>query len=299
MYVSVEVIEETPEIEGTFTSSDDVVKSKPSQATSSSGENLHALVHVLLQSGICVVDEVRISVIGLKKRFGLIRRSMIQCLDKCQIAVMTVVTLLSSVLGFDIRVKVNENYHRDLSGCRNNLELFGYLNLYWNYLSFKPLSLLLDEPALKNDDLASVRKEMCAYLEDIRMFGQNTSLVAFCSAVPYTEHVPPPGFQKMVTEHDWPETVTLREVENFQNGFLHTFGLPEHAMMLYGIRRGSFSITWFALLPPTIVQHLKGSKGKIKVLNDFKVTSVNICGNLIYQPADYEKVLHKIGGGEL
>ena len=51
MCVSVEVVEETPEIEGTFTSSDDVVKSKPSQ-TATSGENLYALVHVLLQSVI-------------------------------------------------------------------------------------------------------------------------------------------------------------------------------------------------------------------------------------------------------
>ena len=167
-----------------------------------------------------------------------------------------------------------------------NSELFGYLNLYLNYLSFKLLSVLLKKTALKNDAFASVRKEMGAYLEDTKIFRQNTTLVAYCSAVPYTEHDPPPGFQKMVTEHNWPETVTLREVEDFQNGFLDTF-CPEHAMTLYGIRRGSFSITWFALLPPTIVQHLKGSKGKIKVLNDFKVISVNLSGLLMYQAADY------------
>ena len=236
---------------------------------------------------VCVVDEVRISVNDLNKKFGLIRRSMIQCLDKCQIAVMTVVTLLSSVFGFDVRGKISENYHKNLSECKNNLEPFGYLNLYWNYLSFKSLSLLLKMRALKNDDFASVRKEMRAYLEEIKVFGQNTTLVAYCSAVPYTNHDPPPGFQKMVTEHDWPETVTLREVEDFQKDFLDTFGLLEHAMMLDGIRRGSFSITWFALLPPTIVQHLKGSKGKIKVLNDFKVISVKAAGLLLYEAADY------------
>ena len=227
------------------------------------------------------------SVNDLNKKFGLIRRSMIQCLDKCQIAVMTVVTFLSSVLGFDVRGKISENYHKNLSECKNNLELFGYLNLYWNYLSFKSLSLLLKMRALKNDAFASVRKEMRAYLEEIKVFGQNTTLVAYCSAVPYTEHDPPPGFQKMVTEHDWPETVTLGEVEDFQNGFLDTFSLPEPAMMLDGIRRGSFSITWFALLPPTIVQHLKRGKGKIKVLNDFKVISVKVAGLLVYEAADY------------
>ena len=40
MYVSVEVVEETPETECAFTSSDDVVKSKPTQATPPAGENL-------------------------------------------------------------------------------------------------------------------------------------------------------------------------------------------------------------------------------------------------------------------
>ena len=46
MCVSVEVVEETPEIEGTFTSSDVVVKSKhQTQATSPSGENLIAHIY--------------------------------------------------------------------------------------------------------------------------------------------------------------------------------------------------------------------------------------------------------------
>ena len=287
MYVSVEV--GTPDIEGTFTSSDDVVKSiKHSQAASSSGENIYASVHLLLYC-VGVVDEVRMSVKDLKKKFRLIRRSMIQCLNKCQIAVMTVVTLLTYVLDFKVREAVSESYHRDLSGCR---ELFGYLNLYWNYLSFKPLSLLLDEPALMNDNFASVRKEMCAYLEDITKFVEDTTLVAFCSAVPYTEHHPPPGFQKMVTEHDWPETVTLREVKKFQKDFLDTFSLPEHAMMLdvIKIKRGSFKITWFMMLPATTIRNLKESMGKIKAFRDFNVALVEIDNELLFQTSNSEKV---------
>ena len=250
------------------------------------------IFHLFVTCLLCVVDQVGISVKDLKKRFGLIRRSMIQCLDKCQIAVITVVTLLSSVLGFDVRETVSESYHRDLNKCRNNLELFGYLNLYWNYLSFKPLSLLLEEPALKNDAFASVKKEMCAYLEDIIKFGEDTTLVTFCSSVPYTEHDPPPGFQKMVTEHDWPETVTLREVDDFQKDFLDTFGLPQHAMMLDGIKikRGSFKVTWFTILPATTLKILKGSMGKIKAFRHFNVVLVEIDNELIFQTSDSDKV---------
>ena len=41
MYDSVEVVEVTPEIEGTFTSPDDVVKSTPTQTTPPAGEHIY------------------------------------------------------------------------------------------------------------------------------------------------------------------------------------------------------------------------------------------------------------------
>ena len=101
---------------------------------------------------------------GLKKRFKIIRRLMIQCLDKCQIAVMTVVTLLTTIFEFDVRKAVSESYHRDISECKNNLELFGYLNLYWNYLSFNPLNLLLNKPVLKKyGDVLRVLGKSCMH----------------------------------------------------------------------------------------------------------------------------------------
>ena len=52
--------------------------------------------------------------------------------------------------------------------------------------------------------------------------------------------------------------------------------------MMDGIRRGSFKVTWLALLPATVVQQLKGSKGRIRSFRDFKVTSVKIDEEYIY-----------------
>ena len=229
------------------------------------------------------VAVVKENVKGLRKRFGFIRKSAIECLDRCQIAVMTVVTLLSSVLRFDVRKAIRDSHHKDVSECKNNSELFGYLNLYWNYLSFKPLSLLLDELALK-DDFSNVRKELSAHFEDVKKFQQDTSLATFCLAVPYnTEREPPPGLKKMISEHEWPEMAELSKVEKFEKSFLDTFGLPvEHAMMMDGIRTGSFKVTWFAVIPPTTLQLLKGSRGNIKSLRDFKVSTVEIDGQLVY-----------------
>ena len=50
MCVSIEVVKGTVEIEGTFTSSDYVVKSKPTQATPPAGENLVMHNYILYQS---------------------------------------------------------------------------------------------------------------------------------------------------------------------------------------------------------------------------------------------------------
>ena len=220
---------------------------------------------------------------GLRQRFASIRKSTIVCLEKCQVAAMTVLTLLSSIFGFDVRKAVLYKHQKDLDEVESNSELFGYLNLYWNYFAFKPFSLLLQEHALKESAFAGVRNEMAEYVKDVEKFRQDTSLVLFCQAVPYMERDPPPGLKTLVTEHQWPETVTLGDVEGFKESFLDVFGLPECAMMMDGIRRGSFKVTWFALLPAAVVQQLKGSKGRIKLFRESKVFSVAIDGEYLYQ----------------
>ena len=97
---------------------------------------------------------------GLCQRFTSIRKSTIECLEKCQVAAMTVLTLLSSIFGFDVRKAVLYKHQKDLDEVESNSELFGYLNLYCNYLAFKPFSLLLQEHALKKSAFARVRDEM-------------------------------------------------------------------------------------------------------------------------------------------
>ena len=222
------------------------------------------------------VEAVREKMKGLRQRFAPIRKSTIICLEKCQVAAMTVVTVLSSIFHFDVRKAVLDKHHKDLGKVEHKSELFGYLNIYWNYLDFKPFSHLLEEHALKESAFAGVRNEMAEYVKDVEKFRQDTPLVLFCQAVPYMERDPPPGLQTLVTEHKWPETATLGDVEGFKQRFLDVFELPECAMMMDGIRRGSFKVTWFVLLPATVVQLLKENKGKIRLFRDFKVTSVKI-----------------------
>ncbi|CAI8008451.1 hypothetical protein GBAR_LOCUS5782 [Geodia barretti] len=50
-----------------------------------------------------LVDSLKGRVKSLRTRFQSIRKSTIQCLEKCQVAVVTVVTLVNTILGFNVR----------------------------------------------------------------------------------------------------------------------------------------------------------------------------------------------------
>ena len=187
---------------------------------------------------------------------------------QCRVTIVTVVYLLTSVLAVGKHKEYLRKNHKVLRNSQDHWELFGELNLYWNYLSFGLLDGLLDELIEENADFIRIREVMDRYREDMQMFKELTTLALFCqvqtdmlSSDPLVEADPPPGFQKIVTEHQWPESVTLKDVEEFRQRFLSTFGLPKTAMMVYRIRRRCFEVTWFATLPASVTVLLNKRKG--------------------------------------
>ena len=203
---------------------------------------------------------------------------------------MAVVFLLTSALS---ECKdVLEEKCKALRKSEDHLELFTKLNLYWNYLSFGLLHGLIDNLFERNEAFEKNKEEMEKYSQDMQKFRARTKLVLFCE-VDYSMLAinpllqpcdPPPGFRKMVTKHQWPGTVTLKDVEEFRKQFLLTFRLPECAIMVNRIRRKCFVITWFGVLPTNVIQLLSQSKGKIEVFTKFKVTSVEIDDEIVYRP---------------
>ena len=219
---------------------------------------------------------------SLHEKFRSIQKSTIRCLEKCQVAIITVVSLMSTILGFDVRGAFQKKHHKDLHECKDHWELFGYLNLYWNYLSFNIFNELLQEPALKKYIIYLTRGEIDTYIQDMEIFQKYTTLILF-GQVPYKLNHLPPGFQRMVTKHHWSEATVLKEVEKFRQSFLDMFGLQQCAMIMEQVTlTWSFNVLWFAILPDTVVEQLKLSKGEIKVLEDFNVFSVTFDGDRVY-----------------
>ena len=184
----------------------------------------------------------------------MINKSTIECLEKCRITIATVVFLLTSALG-ECKGFL-ETKRKDFRKSEDHLELFEGLNLYWNYLSFSLLHGLIEELFERNKAFGEIKEKMEKYSKDMQKFRARTTLKLFCqvdySMLGITQSCdPPPGFLKMVSDFQWPDTVTLKDVEEFRKRFLLIYGLPECAMIVNRIENKCFRITWF-VLPPTV-----------------------------------------------
>ena len=247
----------------------------------------------LLGNNSTAVEALKMEIKGFHRWFNCVKESTIKCLEKCQIAVRIVVYMLTAILSVDEHKKFLEEKHKVLCECNDHWQLFGKLNLYWNYLACDLLDELIEELTVKNKSFESIAREMAAYKEDLQSFRKRTTLELFCLAVPNKLPNPPPDFKIMVTKHNWPNTITLEAVEEFRKCFFRPFNLPKCAIMVHGIIIGSFEVTWFVFMPDTVIEMLKMTTGKISVFRQYNVNEVVIDGECVYKTSVQTQVSFK------
>ena len=214
-------------------------------------------------------------------RFDAMRETTIQYLEKFHITVMMVVYCLTSISAdsMDEHKVFLEEKHEVFYKYKHHRELFGYLNLYWNYLAYDLLDELIKALSRKESSFADVREMMHLYKEDLKQFRMFTRLKLFCQAQRKKNDDPPPGFRELVFTHKWPDTVMLEDVEVFRQSYAHEFNLRKCAMMCNSILpSGSFTVTWF--VPLSIIPLLKES---FKVIHKFDISRLDIDRCLVYQ----------------
>ena len=211
-----------------------------------------------------------------QRRFKSLKQSVIQCLERCCIAVMTVVYLVMEIRAVDQCKVFLEEKHKVLFASGSHLELFSLLNLYWNYLSPDLLDQLLEELILEESSFEAIGEEMEKYKSDLQKFRQRTTVELFCQADTSTECDPPPEFRKIVVKHDWPTTVTLEDVERFRHCYAQAHNLGNCAMMLHRIiGSGCFTVTWF--VPVTVADILRKKRAvNVMVYKEFGVSRLEI-----------------------
>ena len=217
------------------------------------------------------------------KRFQSLKLSTIHCLEKCRIAVAMVVFALTSIKVVGEHRLFVKKRQKSLQKCINHWELFGQLNLYWNYLSCDLLAQLIEGLSLTHQEFEPIAKDMELYKTDLQQFMKEAKLKLFCAAesesLTLQEDEPPPGFRKLVAKFNWPHTVTLAEVEKFRRCYAQKYDLQTCAMMLNNIGTGSFTVTWF--IPVSVVEMLR-KKRALAVFKEFSVTRLDIDGTCVY-----------------
>ena len=205
-------------------------------------------------------------------------------------AVKMVVYLLTTVLAVGEHKKFLEEKQEKLYESKNHWVLFAHLNLYWNPLSYQLLGGLIGELVEREKEVfAKTKEDMDSYKKDMEEFRRTTPLLSFCHVAPdmfgFDKPDPPSGFQELVTEHHWPETVTLEDVEKFRKEFMCSLQLPDCAMMVNRIRRKCFEIIWFVTLPASTLELLSSSKsdGAAAIFKKFRVSSLEIGGECVYR----------------
>ena len=103
--------------------------------------------------------------------------------------------------------------------------LFFFMNLYWNYLSYQLLAHLIGDFSLDE-----VRGEISQYEEDLQHFLAKRPAKMFCQVQTIRKKEPPEGFAEMVAEFMLPADPTLLKVEDFRKQFICHFGLHDCAI---------------------------------------------------------------------
>ena len=224
-------------------------------------------------------EEVKKMISDLDKRFDSLKNTVKQSLKKQRVSVERVADVLTSLSAEEddhYRMFLEDHDHgRALFKADDIPQLFGTMNLHWNYLDPPPLDGLA-----KKFELKEPKQQIEVYKSDLQQFRMKTPLTLFCQTQKRKRVKPPPDFQEMVAEFDWPDDVTLEDVEQFRQEYASHYNLRDCAMMIAHIHPGSFIITWF--IPQSVVEKLK-TKVPRAILKKYSVTRLEIAGVCVYR----------------
>ena len=234
------------------------------------------------------VEVVQAKIQEFEHRFKALKTSTWECLESHSVDVKEVMTCVADLLADDLpehKVFTDSALHI-LFQAEDHIELFGSMNFYWNYVSYHLLEFLANKFSL-----GEVNAKIEEYKNDLQLFMQETPANLF-SETQKKELEPPPGFRKLVVQHEWPESVTMVVVEEFRQQFARQYNLHECALMFVTIQKGSsFTVVWF--IPECIAQRLEVKVGE-EFISNCNITRLETGGVSVSLKEESRKVITPI-----
>lgn len=222
------------------------------------------------------IEYIKAKIKKLEKRFNKLKIESKKCLKRLKITTEQVADALISLPADDVdeHKQFLQSQMSGICGAASHSELIGTLSLNMNYLSYHLLEYVVNEFDLE------VKKEMKSYKADLQRFREKTPLKLFCNAQKKRRVKPPPDFEELVAEFEWPDDVTLEVVEQFREEYACHYKLRECALLLNQVRPGSFIVSWF--VPESITEKLKDNLPG-ELLKKYSVIKLDIAGSCVHR----------------
>jgi len=162
-------------------------------------------------------------------------------------------------------------------------EIFGVLNLYWDFLNYTLLEHIVTN--FGNND---TKAAMANYVTELVAFRKVTNLLDFISHWPCTGKVPPDMSRLVIKMNkDW-SNCTLEDVEQFRKTLTQKLLLPSFAVLLRDAEQGCISLTW--LIPSSIVKILSKDihNTKLDWFKEHHIERLAIDGQDLYRSATFQ-----------
>ena len=229
------------------------------------------------------VEVVQAKIQELEDRFKALKISTWECLESHNVSMKAVMKCVADLPADDLpehKVFMESALHV-LFQAEDHIELFGSMNFYWNYLSYHLLVYLANEFSLEE-----VNAQVEEYKKDLQLFMQETPANVF-SQTQTKKFEPPPGFRKLVVQHEWPENVTLMAVEEFRQQFARQYNLHNCALIFATIQKGSFTVVWF--ISECVAQRVDANVGE-ELTSQCNITRLETTGVSVFLNEESQKV---------
>ena len=228
------------------------------------------------------VEEVESNIYALESNFGDLVKKAVNLLKKFKTEIEDIVYELSTL---SVREKSEHKVFleanlKKLRKSEDHVVLFGYLNLYWTYLSPHLLKHLVN----KLPPLNEIKGDMEAYMKSLHEFRVQTPVTLFCQAD--KQHVEPPEeftrvvakFEKVKTSNELIIT-TLQDIEEFRQKYGSRHQLRNFALMLNEVEENCFLVTFF--VPQSVVEELQSNVPE-QLLKEYEVTKLEVSGTCVF-----------------